>query len=179
MKFCAACGAAVTQRIPAGDNRLRHVCTACETIHYKNPTIITGCIPVYGDQVLLCRRAIEPRYGFWTLPAGFLELDETIAEGAARETWEEAEAAVEITQLYRVYNLADIGQVYMMHIAQLPELKFAPQTSESLEVRLFREEGIPWQDMAFRTVANTLKDYFDDRRAGRDFAIKVEDLPPR
>lgn len=179
MKFCGDCGAAVIQRIPAGDNRLRYVCTACEKIHYQNPTVITGCLPVYGDQVLLCRRAIEPRYGFWTLPAGFLELDETVAEGAARETWEEAEAEVRIDQLYRVYNLAYIGQVYMMHLATLAEPKFSPATSESLEVRLFREHEIPWEQMAFRTVANTLRDYFDDLKNGRSFAVKVEDLPPR
>lgn len=179
MKFCSSCGAAVSQKIPAGDNRLRYVCGQCETIHYQNPTIITGCIPVYGEQVLLCRRAIEPRLGFWTLPAGFLELNETVAEGAARETWEEAEAEVIVSQLYRVYNLAYIGQVYMMHIAELPNLKFAQSTSESLEVRLFSEREIPWQDMAFRTVANTLRDYFDDRSNGRAFAVKVEDLPPR
>lgn len=179
MKFCSSCGAAVSQKIPAGDNRLRYVCVQCETIHYQNPTIITGCIPVLGEQVLLCRRAIEPRHGYWTLPAGFLELDETVAEGAARETWEEAEADVTVTQLYRVYNLAYIGQVYMMHIATMPEAKFAPQTSESLEVRLFHEHEVPWEEMAFRTVAYALRDYFEDRRAGREFTVKVEDLPPR
>lgn len=178
MKFCSSCGATVSQQIPAGDNRLRHVCDVCATVHYQNPTIITGCIPVYGDQVLLCRRAIEPRLGYWTLPAGFLELNETVAEGAARETREEAEAEVVISQLYCVYNLAYIGQVYMMHIAELPTPNFAASTSESLDVRLFREEDIPWYDLAFRTIASTLQYYFADRRSGQ-FPIRVEDMPPR
>lgn len=177
MKFCPDCGSAVTLAIPAGDNRERHVCSACAAVHYHNPRIITGCLPVYGDQVLMCRRAIEPRYGFWTLPAGFLELGETVAEGAARETVEEAGAQVDIGELFCMFNLPHIGQVYMMYLAELPEAVFASHTAESLEVRLFREDEIPWKELAFRTMWRTLHHYFEDRKTGR-FSLHVEDIGP-
>lgn len=176
-KFCSHCGSEVRLLVPAGDNRERHVCVSCETVHYHNPRIITGCLPVYGDQVLLCKRAIEPRLGFWTLPAGFLELGETVAEGAARETQEEAGAQVTIGDLYCMFNLPHIGQVYMMYLAELQEPVFAPRTEESLEVRLFREDEIPLKELAFRTMWRTLHHYFEDRKTGR-FALHVEDIGP-
>ena len=124
MKFCSNCGSQVTQRIPEGDSRPRYICDDCNIVHYQNPNIIAGCLPVWGDKVLLCRRAIEPRYGFWTLPAGFMENGETVAEGAARETWEEAEADVRELTLYTVFNIPYINQVYMLHRAHLVDGKF-------------------------------------------------------
>ena len=163
--------------MPAGDNRERHVCSDCETVHYNNPRIITGCLPVYQNQVLMCRRAIEPRLGFWTLPAGFLELGETVAQGAERETVEEAGAQVNLGELYCMFNLPHIGQVYMMYIAELPEPVFATNTDESLEVRLFTEEEIPWRELAFRTIWRTLHHYFEDRKTGK-FSLHVEDIAP-
>lgn len=163
--------------MPAGDNRERHVCSDCETVHYNNPRIITGCLPVYQNQVLMCRRAIEPRLGFWTLPAGFLELGETVAQGAERETVEEAGAQVNLGELYCMFNLPHIGQVYMMYIAELPEPVFATNTDESLEVRLFTEEEIPWRELAFRTMWRTLHHYFEDRKTGK-FSLHVEDIAP-
>jgi ADP-ribose pyrophosphatase YjhB (NUDIX family) len=177
MKFCSTCGATVKILIPAGDNRERHVCVSCETVHYNNPRIITGCLPVYQDQVLMCRRAIEPRLGFWTLPAGFLELGETVAQGAARETVEEAGAQVNIGELYCMFNLPHIGQVYMMYLAELPEPVFEANTEESLEIRLFTEQEIPWRELAFRTMWRTLHHYFEDRKTGK-FSLHVEDIAP-
>jgi ADP-ribose pyrophosphatase YjhB (NUDIX family) len=177
MKFCSACGSAVQIVVPVGDNRERHVCVRCEVIHYHNPRIITGCLPVYQDKVLMCRRAIEPRLGFWTLPAGFLELGESVAEGAARETVEEADAVVTMGPLYCMFNLPHIGQVYMMHLAELPEPVFAASTDESLEVRLFSEAEIPWRELAFRTMWRTLHHYFEDRKTGT-FSLHVEDIGP-
>jgi ADP-ribose pyrophosphatase YjhB (NUDIX family) len=177
MKFCPACGSGVQLLIPAGDNRERHVCVSCEAIHYHNPRIITGCLPFYGDQVLLCKRAIEPRLGFWTLPAGFLELGETVAAGAARETVEEAGAHVAMGDLYCMFNLPHIGQVYMMYLAELKEPVFAPHTHESLEVKLFSEADIPWKELAFRTMWRTLHHYFQDRQRG-EFSLHVEDIAP-
>jgi ADP-ribose pyrophosphatase YjhB (NUDIX family) len=177
MKFCSSCGASVQILVPAGDNRERHVCVSCETIHYNNPRIITGCLPVYQDQVLMCRRAIEPRLGFWTLPAGFLELGETVAQGAVRETAEEAGAQVVIGDLYCMFNLPHIGQVYMMYLAELAEPVFAANTDESLEVRLFAEAEIPWRELAFRTMWRTLHHYFEDRKTGQ-FSLHVEDIAP-
>jgi ADP-ribose pyrophosphatase YjhB (NUDIX family) len=177
MKFCSNCGASIQILVPVGDNRERHVCIGCETIHYNNPRIITGCLPVYQEQVLMCRRAIEPRLGFWTLPAGFLELGETVAQGAVRETEEEAGAQVNIGDLYCMFNLPHIGQVYMMYLAELPEAVFSTHTDESLEVRLFTEEDIPWRELAFRTMWRTLHHYFEDRKTGK-FSLHVEDIGP-
>ena len=177
MKFCSYCGSAVQLLTPTGDNRERHVCISCEAIHYHNPRIITGCLPVYQDKVLLCKRAIEPRLGFWTLPAGFLELGETVAAGAARETDEEAGACVVIGDLYCMFNLPHIGQVYMMYLAELTEPAFASRTEESLDVQLFSEADIPWTELAFRTMWRTLHHYFNDRKTGV-FSLHVEDIAP-
>jgi ADP-ribose pyrophosphatase YjhB (NUDIX family) len=166
IKFCSACGSGrIDLRVPDGDNLLRHVCGACAVIHYQNPKVVVGCLPEWENQVLLCRRAIEPRHGLWTLPAGFLENGETIAAGAVRETLEEASARVEVGELYTIISLPQISQIYMMFRARLVDLDFGPGP-ESLEVRLFREDEIPWEEMAFRTIGRTLRNYFLDRKLG-------------
>ena len=166
INFCSACGAdRIEFRIPDGDNLPRFVCAACGAIHYQNPKVVVGCLPEWDEQVLLCRRAIEPRHGLWTLPAGFLENGETVAAGAIRETEEEAGARVAIGELYTMISLPHISQIYMMFRAQLLDLDFGPGP-ESLEVRLFREDEIPWEDMAFRTIGRTLRNYFLDRKLG-------------
>jgi len=174
VNYCSSCGSAVARRVPSGDNRERFVCDACGTIHYQNPKIVTGCLPIYGDQVLLCQRAIQPRQGLWTLPAGFLENGETSTEGAARETKEEACANVAIEGLYTVFNLPHISQVYMFFRASLLDLDFAPGF-ESTDVRLFREDEIPWQDLAFPVVRDTLEHYFRDRASGV-YPVRVGDI---
>ncbi len=163
MKFCSECGQPVSLRIPQGDNRPRHVCEACQTIHYQNPKIVTGTLPVWEEQVLLCRRAIEPRYGLWTLPAGFMENNETMEQAAERESREEANANIRIEQLYTLISLPHINQVYVMYKASLLDLDFFPG-EESLEVRLFRENEIPWKEIAFRTIHFTLRQFFKDQK---------------
>ena len=165
MKYCSQCGAEVDIDIPEGDNRPRHVCPKCETIHYQNPKVVVGCIPMWEDRILLCRRAIEPRYGLWTLPAGFMENGETTQQGAARETLEEATAKVEVNDLYSLFNLPHIDQIYMLFRSRLVDLDFGPG-SESLDVRLFREEEIPWDEIAFPVIKETLKLFFADARSG-------------
>lgn len=175
MKFCSDCGAPVSLRIPEGDNRSRYVCDRCQAIHYQNPKIVTGCIPVWEGKILLCRRAIEPRYGLWTLPAGFMENGETTLQAAQRETLEEAQARVSIQALYTLFNLPHIDQVYMMFRATLCDLHFAPG-AESLEVALFAEPEIPWDQLAFPVVRETLRLYFRDRERGGDFPVHVGDI---
>ena len=165
MKFCSHCGARVELQIPAGDNRERHVCIDCETIHYQNPRVITGCLPEWEGRVLLCRRAIEPREGYWTLPAGFMENGETVHDGAIRETLEEANARVEIAGLFTLFNIPYANQVFMIYRAQLLDLDFGPG-EESLEVALFAEHEIPWDDLAFPMIDETLRLYFQDQEAG-------------
>jgi ADP-ribose pyrophosphatase YjhB (NUDIX family) len=180
MRYCSECGASISLRVPEHDDRPRHVCDGCGTIHYRNPKLVIGAIPEWGGELLLCRRAIEPRRGLWTLPAGFMENGETLHEGAARETLEEANARVEIGPLYTVFNLPAIDQVYMLFRATLRDLDFSPG-SESLETRLFGEEEIPWGDLAFQVVHETLRLYFADRGRG-DFPTRVgtiERLPGR
>ncbi len=179
MKFCSHCGGDIAHKVPADDNRLRHVCTDCGTIHYQNPNIVAGTIPVYENKILLCRRAIEPRHGFWTLPAGFMENQETTTEAAMRETWEEAEAKVDIEALYTVINVPQIDQVHMFFRAQIIDGKYGVGP-ESLETQLFLEEDIPWEDLAFPTVKKTLKLFFEERKTQR-FGVHVSDIirPPR
>jgi ADP-ribose pyrophosphatase YjhB (NUDIX family) len=178
VKFCSVCGAdRIELRIPDGDTLPRFVCGACGAIHYQNPKVVVGCLPEWEDQVLLCRRAIEPRHGLWTLPAGFLENGETIVAGAIRETLEEANARVAIGELYTVISLPRISQIYMVFRARLVDLDFGPGP-ESLEVRLFQEEEIPWEEMAFRTIGRTLRNYFVDRRLGA-FPTRVSALERR
>jgi ADP-ribose pyrophosphatase YjhB (NUDIX family) len=174
MKYCSVCGAAVDVRVPEGDHFPRHVCGQCGEVHYLNPKVLVGCIPRWEDKILLCRRAIEPRYGFWTLPAGFLENNETVAEGALRETWEEACASAQIVDLYTVFSLPHVNQVYVMFIADMTAPTFGP-SSESLEVKLWREEEIPWDEIAFPVVEQTLRLYFADRKRG-EFPIRAGDI---
>jgi len=174
MKFCPQCGNKTESIIPDGDNRVRDVCDACELIHYQNPRIIAGCIPVWDDKVLLCKRAIHPRKGFWTLPAGFMELGETTEQAAIRETLEEAEAIVQTEELYAVFNLPHINQVYMIYRSALLKPEFSSGI-ESLEVRLFAEHEIPWGDLAFETMQLSLKYYFQDKKAGA-FKFRSADI---
>ena len=165
MKFCSDCGSPTEQRIPEGDSRLRSVCPACQVIHYVNPKMVLGTIPVWQDQVMLCRRAIEPRMGLWTLPAGFMELGESTANGALRETQEEAGADVELGPIFSVFDIPHVDQVHIFYLAQLKNLDYKAGP-ESLEVQLFKENEIPWDAIAFRTVTATLKFFFHDRRQG-------------
>ena len=162
-------------RVPDdGDTRQRAVCPQCQTIHYENPLNVVGTIPVLGEAVLLCKRNIEPRKGKWTLPAGFMELGETLAEGAARETTEEAGAQFEMQELFSVLNVARVGQVHFFFRAQLTSDQFAPG-HETMEARLFAEHEIPWDDLAFRTVKETLKAFFADRQRG-EFGMHQTDI---
>lgn len=164
MKYCHHCAAPLVQKIPSGDDKLRHCCDQCDTIFYSNPKNVVGTLPIYGDKVLLCKRAIKPRYGKWTLPAGFMENGESSLEGAVRETMEEAGANIDITasSLYTLFNLPTIDQVYMFFRANLVDLDFAPGV-ESLEVELFTEDEIPWDEIAFPVVRSTLEHYFLDK----------------
>ncbi|ABX15363.1 NUDIX domain-containing protein [Burkholderia multivorans] len=174
MKFCSVCGHEVIARIPQGDNRERFVCDHCGTIHYQNPRNVVGTVPVWGEQVLLCRRAIEPRYGFWTLPAGFMEMGETTAEAAARETLEEAGARVEVQNLFTLLNVPHVHQVHLFYLARLVDPEFEAG-EESLEVKLFDEADIPWDEIAFPTVSQTLRFFFADRATG-DYGVHTGDI---
>lgn len=168
MKFCSQCGSTVSWAIPADDNRERYICDnpQCGYIHYQNPRIITGCLPVHQDKILLCRRAIEPRYGLWTLPAGFLENGETTEQGAIRESWEEAQANLEAEELYTVFDLPHINQVYFFYKAKLTDTGYGPGP-ESLEVELFTEDTIPWNELAFPVIEEILRYYFEDVKANQ------------
>jgi ADP-ribose pyrophosphatase YjhB (NUDIX family) len=175
IKHCKNCGNAVVYQIPDdGDTKQRAVCPKCKTVHYDNPLNVVGTIPYWGDQVLLCKRNIEPRWGKWTLPAGFMELQETVAEGAARETIEEAGAQFEMGDFFSLVNVARVGQVHLFYRAKLISDVFEPGY-ETIEARLFKEDEIPWDEIAFRTVGETLKRYFADRRAGH-FSIHIFDI---
>ena len=165
VKFCGDCGSPTAQVVPEGDDRPRDVCGICGAVHYQNPKIVVGTIPEWDDKILLCKRAIEPRYGKWTLPAGFMENGETIEDGARRETWEEACARLKDVQPYALFNITYIAQVYMMFRARLVRLDFKPGR-ESLSVALFSEEEIPWEKIAFPVVEKTLQRYFVDRKKG-------------
>jgi ADP-ribose pyrophosphatase YjhB (NUDIX family) len=169
----------VVYRVPDdGDTRQRAVCPACQTIHYENPLNVVGTVPFWGqhgEKVLLCKRNIEPRKGFWTLPAGFMELGESTAEGAARETDEEAGADIQLLGLFTVMNVCRVGQVHLYYRARLLSDRFSPG-HETMEARLFEEQDIPWDDLAFRTVRATLEAYFADRRRG-SFGIHTIDIP--
>ena len=175
IKHCKNCGAAVAYRVPDdGDTKERAVCPACKTVHYENPLNVVGTVPHFGDRVLLCKRNIEPRWGKWTLPAGFMELNETLAQGAARETVEEAGAQFEMEGLFSILNVARVGQVHMFYMARLLDDTFDPGF-ETIEARLFTEAEIPWDEIAFRTVRETLQHYFADRRTGQ-FSIHTVDI---
>ena len=174
IRHCKACGAATEYRIPADDNRERATCTGCGAVHYENPLNVVGTVPAWQDQVLLCRRNIEPRHGFWTLPAGFMELGETAAEGALRETVEEAGAHIELGPLFTFLNVVRVGQLHLYFRARLLDTDFAPGP-ETIEAQLFREDEIPWDELAFRTVRETLKHYVEDRRRGQ-FELHSADI---
>lgn len=174
MNFCSQCGNPVTLRIPEEDDRHRYVCDACRHIHYQNPRIVVCTVPVDGPRVLLCKRAIEPRYGLWTLPGGFLENGETTLEGAMRETVEEAGANVTIQGLYTLYNLPHIDQVHMFFLAPLQDLNYYAG-KESLEVRLFDHDSTPWGQIAFPAVEHTLKHYFRDL-PNEHFPLRLSDV---
>jgi len=165
MNYCSACGQPVTTIVPEGDNRPRAVCTACAAVHYVNPRIIAGCVPVLEGQILLCRRAIEPRLGFWTVPAGFMELGESVSEAAVRETWEEALARVEIGSLFSVVDVVHAGQVHVFFTGRLLGPDFGAG-SESLETRLFRPEDIPWSELAFPSIRIALEQHLENGRSG-------------
>jgi len=182
MKFCSECAHPVELIVPAGDNRPRYVCVNCETIHYQNPKMVLGSIPVWerdGElKILLCKRAIEPRYGYWTLPAGFMENNETTAEAAMRETQEEAGANIELGNLFTLLNVSRVHQVHMFYLATLLDLNFAPG-EESLDVKMFTEAEIPWDDLAFPTIRTTLELFFADRakmRTGGSYGFHTQDI---
>ena len=176
IQYCRQCGSAVEHRVPDdGDTRPRAVCPPCQTIHYENPLIVVGTIPVLADgRVLLCKRNIEPQLGKWTLPAGFMELGETTSQGAARETDEEAGAQFEIGALFSLMNVPRVGQVHMYYRATLLSDQFNPGV-ETMEARLFSEAEVPWDELAFRTVKETLEHFFADRQRGQ-FGVHLVDL---
>lgn len=176
MKFCSHCGDHIQLKVPEGDSRPRYVCDGCNSIHYQNPNIVAGTLPFYQDKVLLCKRAIEPRVGMWTLPAGFMENGESVDDAARRETWEEACAATDKIQLYTVTSILHVDQVQMLYLAELAEPKFAVG-EETLEVALFAEDEIPWDQLAFVTIRNALRHYFEDRKTGT-FPLRHITLDP-
>ena len=177
MKFCTQCGSTVVLRIPEGDDRERHVCTNCGFIHYSNPRVIVGCLPVYEGKILLCLRAIEPRKNYWTLPAGFMENGETSVQGAARETWEEAQAQVSNQELYRIFDVPYINQIYMFYRCDLNKGEHSAGP-ESLETGLFEEQDIPWDEIAFPVISQTLREYFPDAVEGH-FPVRVSAIDHR
>ena len=174
MKFCSNCASPVMKRVPPGDSLPRWVCDHCGEIHYQNPRLVVGSIPAHEGKVLLCRRAIEPRYGYWTLPAGFMENDETTAQGALRETLEEAGARIELDAPFSMISVPRVNQVHLFYRARVLELGFKPG-EETLEVALWEESNIPWPEIAFRTVATTLRLWFEDRRRGA-FGFHADDI---
>jgi ADP-ribose pyrophosphatase YjhB (NUDIX family) len=176
VNFCSKCGAKVTLRVPPGDTFPRHVCDGCGTVHYRNPLLVVGTVPEWEDRVLLCKRAIEPRARYWTLPAGFMELGETTAQAAVRETLEEAKARVELGDAFTLLSVPHVNQVHLFYRARLLDTDFGPG-EESLEVALFRETEVPWGELAFRTVATTLKHFYADRKAG-SFRMHAGDIMP-
>lgn len=177
IEYCRICGIPMETRIPEDDDHARLVCPGCGHIHYENPKLVVGCIPVIGDRLLLCKRNIAPQKGRWTLPAGYLENGESVQDGAVRETLEETRSAVEIIAPYRMFNLVFVHQIYLMFRAKLLDENFGP-TKESTAVRLFHEADIPWEDIAFESIRQTLKDYFDGCRH-RDFTFKIKDIVPK
>lgn len=161
--YCTKCGGRISEEIPEGDDRPRAVCRACGHVHYDNPKIVTGCLIYQGTQVLLCRRAIEPRAGYWTFPAGFLELGETTTDGAIRETREEVCAEIEIDDLYAIFELPYISQLYVFYRAKLKSMDFSPSI-ETSEVGLFEQPDVPWEKLAFKVIQDSLTYYFEDRQ---------------
>lgn len=175
--FCSQCGSALSRLIPADDNRMRDVCTHCGAVHYQNPRNVVGIVPVWGNKILLCRRAIEPRFNTWTLPAGFMELNETLSEGALRETAEEAGADIELGPLFTVISVPYAEQVHVYFLANVLSDKLDPGL-ETLEARFFELDEIPWDELAFRTVTATLERYVADRKRGTFLQHEFDILPP-
>ena len=165
--FCSNCGAKLKMKIPEEDNRVRAVCDACNTIHYENPKIIVGSVTTYENQILLCRRAIEPKFGFWTLPAGYMELNESTSEGALRETIEESGANITLTRLFAIHDLPFLNQVHIFFLAEMNNPKLDPG-AETLEARLFAVNEIPWSELAFKTVGRTLEFFIKKDRYNKD-----------
>lgn len=165
-QFCSQCGHALTRQIPPDDNRIRDLCTHCGAVHYQNPRNVVGVVPIWGDQVLLCRRAIQPRHGKWTLPAGFMELGESTQQGAERENQEESGARIQVLSLFTVIDVPSVNQVHLYYLAKVLGPQLAPGP-ESLEAAFFDLDKIPWRELAFRTVSTTLEHYLQDRNAGR------------
>ncbi|MBI2319694.1 MAG: NUDIX hydrolase [Betaproteobacteria bacterium] len=178
MNFCPHCGGKLALRVPPGDSLERHVCESCGAVHYRNPLIVIGAIPEWNDSILLCKRAIEPRLGKWTLPAGFMELGETTAQAALRETLEEAKARIELAEVLTMLSVPHVNQVHIFYRARLLDLEFGPG-EESLEVALFRESEIPWPEIAFRTISATLRHYYADRSEGAYRFHAGEIAPPK
>lgn len=180
MNYCSQCGGTVSFILPPGDDHERYVCNQCGVVHYQNPKVVTGCFITHKQRVLLCRRAIAPECGMWTLPAGFMENGETTEQAAVRESWEEARARVKSQGLYAVINLPQINQVYLFYRGELDGFNVGDPGHESCEVGLFSESEVPWEQLAFPSVVDKmLKNYFEDCRTG-DFSIKtfdVENLP--
>ncbi len=174
INFCTACGGPTEEKIPPDDDHVRAVCSSCGQIHYSNPKVVVGCIPEFNGQLLLCKRNIEPQKGKWTLPAGFLENGESVQEGALRETLEETQAKATIIESYRLFNIVFVDQIYIMFRAQLTSDHFGP-TTESIDVRLFNEKDIPWENIAFKVITLTLKHYFSDRKKGQ-YPFRICDL---
>lgn len=166
MQFCSSCGAKVILSEIKDDPFPRFKCVSCDTIHYENPKCVTGCLPVWEDEVLLCKRAIEPGFGQWTLPAGFLEKFETIEQGALREAKEEANIEVELQSLFSIYSVPHVSHVQIIFLAKLKKRRFRAG-SETLEVDLFKEKDIPWKTLAFSSVEFVLKNYFNDMHQGK------------
>jgi ADP-ribose pyrophosphatase YjhB (NUDIX family) len=175
MKFCTSCGQPVQLVVPPGDDRERHVCQVCAVVHYQNPRLVVGCL-AHDDagRILLCRRAIEPQYGLWTLPAGFMENGESVEEGALRETREEANASLANPVLYCMVSIPYVNQVFVIFRGLLADPGYYPGR-ESLETALFGEKEIPWDKLAFRTVTFTLQRFFEDNRTG-SFGVHVASL---
>ena len=177
MKFCSNCASPVAKRVPPGDSLPRWVCDQCGEIHYQNPKLVVGTIAEKDGRVLICRRAIEPRYGYWTLPAGYMENDESTGQAAARETREEAGAKIELGEPFSMISIPYVNQVHLFYRAKLLELDFRPG-DETLEVAMVEEAQVPWKELAFRTVSMTLKFWFEDRRAGA-FGFHASELLKR
>ena len=175
MKFCSNCGSSkISLKIPEGDNRKRYVCDSCNTIHYSNPNVVVGTLPTFEDKILLCKRAIEPRVGLWTLPAGFLENGESLLEGAWRETKEETQADVEMHKILAIFNIPQINQIYVIYKASILENSYGP-TSESLDVKLFSKEDIPWEKIAFPFVPKAINHYYDNFEK-KEIPMCIEDI---
>jgi len=172
MKYCSSCGGTVSLRVPKDDNRERHICDDCGVVHYRNPQLVVGCVVERDGKILLCKRAIEPRYGYWTVPAGFMELGETAAGGAARETLEEALATIELGHLFAMVDVVDAGQVHLFFTGKLVGDYGAGE--ESLESAMFSEDEIPWDDIAFQSGTFALQKYFED--SGRNNGVHIHEL---